>query len=307
VWAQSASDGCRGNAVGTHLSPASTLVNHLAICDYQRAETKLRVTSDPSCTLAGAKSRRLSEAQNVNPSLSIPYQPPSMALPPYPPHHSDFASPLVGSSTIPSPSGLYYPESESPMDHSNSLQLDFGSFPLTPLIVPSLLRCNSESLSSLRPEDLASSISTRRAHSRPPSSRTGTPRLSSSQLWTASNQTEFENHITRITVSANLPLSWVDNPEVATFMDKYVPAATSPSCKVLTKRIIPKLVDELQNAAKNETQGKNVTVQADGWTGGNHRHLVAFMITADKKVQYFYTQSYQVLTRMKKGLYCPST
>jgi hypothetical protein len=53
-------------------------------------------------------------------------------------------------------------------------------------------------------------------------------------------------------------------------MDKYIPAANSPSQKVLTKRIIPKLVDELQNAAKKETQGKNVTLQADAWTGGNH-------------------------------------
>jgi hypothetical protein len=67
-------------------------------------------------------------------------------------------------------------------------------------------------------------------------------------------------------------------------MDKYIPAANSPSWKVLTKRIIPKLVDELQNAAKKETRGKNATLQADGWTGGNHRHPVAFMITADKKV-----------------------
>ena len=67
-------------------------------------------------------------------------------------------------------------------------------------------------------------------------------------------------------------------------MDKYIPAATSPSRKVLTKRIIPKLVDELQTAAKKEARGKNATVQADGWTGGNHHHLVAFMITADKKV-----------------------
>jgi hypothetical protein len=67
-------------------------------------------------------------------------------------------------------------------------------------------------------------------------------------------------------------------------MDKYIPAANSPSRKVLTKQIIPKLVDKLQNAAKKEMRGKNATLQADGWTGGNHRHLVAFMITADKKV-----------------------
>ena len=31
-------------------------------------------------------------------------------------------------------------------------------------------------------------------------------------------------------------------------------------------------------------QGKNATLQADGWTEGNHWHLVAFIITVDKKV-----------------------
>lgn len=172
----------------------------------------------------------------------------------------------------------------------NQLQLNFESFPPSPLVaIPGFLR-REESMSVLGPEDSASAISggsslSNRSHSGShPSSNRFTPRVPSTQLWTASSQTEFENHIARITVSANLPLSWVDNPEVITFMDKYIPAATSPSRKVLTKRIIPKLVDELQTAAKKETRGKNATVQADGWTGGNHRHLVAFMITADKKV-----------------------
>lgn len=172
----------------------------------------------------------------------------------------------------------------------NQLQLNFESFPPSPLMpIPGFLR-HEESMSVLGPEDSASAIHSgsslsNRSHSgsRPPSSRV-TPRVPTSQLWTANSQTEFENHIARITVSANLPLSWVDNPEFVTFMDKYIPAATSPSRKVPTKRIIPKLVDELRTTAKKETRGKNATVQADGWTGGNHRHLVAFMITAEKKV-----------------------
>ena len=49
-------------------------------------------------------------------------------------------------------------------------------------------------------------------------------------------------------VAVNVPLSWVDSTrqpgkskKVVTFMDKYIPAATAPSRKVLTKRIIPKL------------------------------------------------------------------
>lgn len=278
VWGQSASDGRRGSGlVGSRLSAASTLVNHLATCDHQTVQVKERASAEPSCTLAGVKSQRLSDNMpgSSQPPLSIPH-----------PNYAGYDSPVAGPSTLAARLDSEY----GPMDNSNQLQLEFNSEsrPLTP--IPGFIR-RSDSMSILHPEDSASAVggsgsstSARRPHSHP-GSRVGlTPRPSSGQLWTANSQTEFENHIARITVSANLPLSWVDNPEVITFMDKYIPAANSPSRKVLTKRIIPKLVDELQNAAKKETRGKNATLQADGWTGGNHRHLVAFMITADKKV-----------------------
>lgn len=289
MWSQSATDGRRGSSVvGSRLSAVSTLLNHLATCDHQTAELKLRATEDDSCTLV-AKNRRVlptAVAQTMN-TFSMP-----SSQPPYPPlsHYAGgnaagSTSNLAGPSTLPSSSS--YPD--SPMD--NQLQLNFESFPPSPLMaIPGFLR-REESMSALGPEDSASashsgSSLSNRSHSgsHPPSTSRVTPRVSSGQLWTASSQKEFENHIARITVSANLPLSWVDNPEFVTFMDKYIPAAASPSRKVLTKRIIPKLVDELQTAAKKETRGKNATVQADGWTGGNHRHLVAFMITAEKKV-----------------------
>jgi hypothetical protein len=293
VWAQSASDGRRGSVLGSRYSAASTLVNHLATCDYQTAQVVERASLDPSCTLTKSRCQNLNIAV-IPPSSQGPSQPSfptGSAIPPsYPPQYTGLAS-SSGPSTF---SSELYPGSES-MDNSNQLHLIFNSRPATPLMTPDFLR-RDDSMSTLFPEDSASaiasttshdsSLSARRPHSHPPSSRIGinTPRLSSGQLWSSSSQTEFENHIARITVSANLPLSWVDNLEVVTFMDKYIPAATAPSRKVLTKRIIPNLADELQTAAKKETRGKNATLQADGWTGGNHRHLVAFMITAEKKV-----------------------
>ncbi|GLB43959.1 putative protein of unknown function (DUF 659) [Lyophyllum shimeji] len=56
------------------------------------------------------------------------------------------------------------------------------------------------------------------------------------------------------------------------------------SRKVLTRRIIPKLVQELQEEAKAAAKGKNATLEADGWTGENHHHLIAFMIAVEGKV-----------------------
>lgn len=38
--------------------------------------------------------------------------------------------------------------------------------------------------------------------------------------------------------------------------------------------------------AKKQAIGKESMMQSDGWTGINHHHLVAFMITVNKKVHY---------------------
>jgi hypothetical protein len=112
----------------------------------------------------------------------------------------------------------------------------------------------------------------------------GLGRSASGSGWSTARQELFENLLARLTASANLPFSWVDNPVWQTFCDEFIPAAKSPSRKALTTRIVPRLVKELQGTAKAEVKGKNVTVQADGWTGENHHHLIAFMITAEKKV-----------------------
>jgi hypothetical protein len=38
--------------------------------------------------------------------------------------------------------------------------------------------------------------------------------------------------------------------------------------------------------AKESMRGQNATIQADGWTGVNFHHLLAFMITVNKKVGF---------------------
>lgn len=103
-------------------------------------------------------------------------------------------------------------------------------------------------------------------------------------VWTSERQENFEKQLARLTASAGLPLSWIDNPEWHGFCEEFVPAAKSLSRKALTIRVIPKLVEQLRNESKAEVKGKHATLQADGWTGENHRHLIAFMITANQKV-----------------------
>ena len=107
-------------------------------------------------------------------------------------------------------------------------------------------------------------------------------------LWSLAQQKSFENYIAHLTASAGLPLSWVDNAEFISFIDEFLPAAKCPSRKVLTQRLILTAVAEFRAEAKAAAHGHEATLQADGWTGVNHHHLIAFMITVDGKVrQYF--------------------
>ena len=111
---------------------------------------------------------------------------------------------------------------------------------------------------------------------------------SSAPAWSPEQQKSFENRVARLTASAGLPLSWVDNVEWIDLCAELAPAAKSPSRKTLTRRLLPAAVNELRRDSKARTQGRNATIQADGWTGENHHHLIAFMITVDGNVCAIY-------------------
>lgn len=102
--------------------------------------------------------------------------------------------------------------------------------------------------------------------------------------WSPEQQRSFGIRIARLTASAGFPLSWVDNTEWIDFCTEFLPAAKLPSRRVLTRRLLPEAVAGLRTSAKIATKGQNVTLQADGWTGLNNHHLLAFMITANGKV-----------------------
>jgi hypothetical protein len=105
-------------------------------------------------------------------------------------------------------------------------------------------------------------------------------------VWIPEFQLKFEERIARLTVSAGLPLSWVDNPEWIDFINDFLPSARSPSQKDLTNRLIPSAAKHYQSMAKLVARNKNATLQADGWTGVNFHHLLVFMFAFDKQVRF---------------------
>ncbi|EIW83473.1 hypothetical protein CONPUDRAFT_53313 [Coniophora puteana RWD-64-598 SS2] len=97
--------------------------------------------------------------------------------------------------------------------------------------------------------------------------------------WSSIDQDVLGSHLACITASCGFPQSWVENPAVQAFFEQYFPTATPISSYCLTHTYIPRLLDGYRQTAMQRSAGELVTLQTDGWTGINSRHLVAFMMT----------------------------
>ncbi len=99
-------------------------------------------------------------------------------------------------------------------------------------------------------------------------------------------QQQLETSIARITASANLPLSWTEDPEVRAFLARFLPAARPISRFVLTTRLIPTELQAQRSILLPQVEGGLATLSCDGWSGGNFHHYTGFMMTAKGKVRY---------------------
>lgn len=104
------------------------------------------------------------------------------------------------------------------------------------------------------------------------------------QPWSPVHRKKYEKCLLRLTASAGLVLSWLENPEWHALRESFIPGAPYISRKVLTQRILPTIAAECRETAKANVKGQEATLQSDGWTGINNHHLVAYMITVNKKV-----------------------
>ena len=196
-----------------------------------------------------------------SPALNINSMPPSPYISTQPsPYVSTQPSPYIPTqpspllSTLPSPS-----ISAFPLPHMNHLHTQWNQSPIS---MPQSL-CVEPPTSQILPST----------------------QLLTGQPWSPELQKIFENWIARLTATASLLLSWVDNPEWINFIHEFLPWATSPSRKVLSTCLIPCIAESYRQLAKESLKDQNATVQADGWTAVNFHHLLAFMITVTKKVR----------------------
>ena len=285
VWDLNAASGRGINTYGWRWSASGTLVNQLASCKNQPESIRACALNDSACNLSHACTQQTPAGAS---ELVLPAHLQKFTWTPLP-------SPLQSSL-------LMFPKTAGGL-RTNAMGFPDSNSILSPLpdgIDLSSAFTSPASLSAhLCPEDSISVISAASSSSQTPilppstsglsqrpSSLSGLARSASgSGGWTKARQDLFKNLLAHLTASADLPFSWVDNPVWHIFCNEFIPAAKSPSQKVLTTQIIPCLVTGLWEMAKAKAKGKYATLKADGWTGENHHHLIAFMITTEKKVE----------------------
>lgn len=291
------------------------LLKHLSECLLQPLDIRQRAESDPSRKqVRGRQGNSPSSHSQLSmryrnlslPDLSRSPSGPSLAI-------SQFGPPEALQNSRIGPLGRFHPysgftgsSSSSPLEFasdSGSLTVpfqvpNFSSRSSSPALNQPLFERTGSTLSrvsstdSIAPSDSASAISRTSGHSgdRRRLGSSGRKVPGSDKLaivpWNDSTRQRFEQYIVRLTASAGFSLSWVENNVWHSFLEEFLPSAPKISRKVLTSRILPEVVKEVQEKVKKYVAGKEVTMQGDGWTGTNNQHLLAFMITCDKKVNY---------------------
>jgi hypothetical protein len=233
---------------------SSTLINHLKVCSRQSEATRARARH---ILTASPKKQNHSGSTHSNVQLPWPQFGPGTS------HHSpplpQMLPPSIPSTRACSPAASISSLSAFPSPYAFLTTPPNGDILFSPArsyaSLPTIARSRSQSIL-----------------------------IDDSGVWSPEFQKKFEERITRITVAAGLPLSWVDNPEWIDFINDFLPFARSPSRKVLTNRLIPTAAKHHRELATVAAKNQNATLQADGWTGINFHHLLAFMISFNKQV-----------------------
>lgn len=262
-------------------SAKGTILNHLAVCIHQPAAVR-QMANTARLTPAWAPSRTLYNIElppAVQPN-TLPPPLPSSSLGPTPAYLSgmDVSSPAPIQCTFSLPANLHL-AAPNPHNSTWSMVGSVGSIlgpPASPLDSPSFAY-------ALAPCDFTPSQSPTPSHftslKRP---RTGMMQLSNSPIpytsWSEHRQTRLENGLAQLTASANLPLRWIENPELQAIFAEFFPSARLISQKQLTNVIVPRVLGEQRIGAQRFTRGQESTVQGDGWSGGGHRHWQGFVL-----------------------------
>jgi len=96
--------------------------------------------------------------------------------------------------------------------------------------------------------------------------------------------TAIHRQLLRALISANVPFSFVDNPEVNKLFKMLRPSYDLPSRKWISTEVLDQVHEEVELEIKKfATEAKFLTLSGDGWTNVSKQSMVNFILTNEKR------------------------
>jgi hypothetical protein len=103
--------------------------------------------------------------------------------------------------------------------------------------------------------------------------------------WAAGRQKEFNEDLLKLFVSCGFAWNVASNPQLGLFIEKYIPGAQVPDCRVLAGWILDGEVAKVKARMKERMKGKIATGQCNGWKNVAKTSVVTSRITVEHKVK----------------------
>jgi hypothetical protein len=115
-------------------------------------------------------------------------------------------------------------------------------------------------------------------------------------IFTRPEQSEFEEDLLKMWISAGWSFNSIMDPAVRGFYQKHLPGAKLPNRDTLSNRILTHVTELTQAKIKEENQGAFATMQADGLKDITKKHVVAFLYSVAGDVLLTFLSLLRALT-----------
>ncbi|CAJ0760922.1 8248_t:CDS:2, partial [Entrophospora sp. SA101] len=90
-------------------------------------------------------------------------------------------------------------------------------------------------------------------------------------------------------ISANVPFSFVENPEVIKLFNTIRPSYKLPSRKTLSTEILENVHTNIESQIENfVAESKFLTLSGDGWTDVSQHSIISFALTNEKRISHLW-------------------
>ena len=104
------------------------------------------------------------------------------------------------------------------------------------------------------------------------------------RVWNPVLQQEFGEDFCRLLIATHSSWNTAHNPQVQSFVEKWIPGAIIPDRRTLSGPILDREAVKVEDKLKLKLKGQKATFQVDGWKNKAKHAIIATMVSVDFEV-----------------------